>query len=154
MLAHVQYCLDLFFFPIPVAPLPWAPMALCALVAVLSPSRESAQTRVGYLAFAFFALLVALFQIHLHVDGVEVFMVWSLFLVQFKILGAIALAMTFLVRSNRTLWLLAGATAALAVFQLLTFLELVGQAMNWIARLYVVGVFTASAYRHRDWLSG
>jgi hypothetical protein len=154
MLVTVQYCLDLFFFPILRAPLPWVPLVLCSLTAVVSPSRQLAETRVGYLGFAFFALLVALFQVHLYVDGGEIFMAWGLFLLQFIILGSVAVAMTLRVRSNTTLWSLTGATAALAVFQALAFARVIEQPMNWIARGYVVGVFAASVYSYRDWLSG
>jgi hypothetical protein len=154
MLATVQYYLDLFFFPIGRAPLPWVPLMICVLIAAISPSRHLAETRVGYLGFAFFALLVALFQVHLYVDGGEIFMAWGLFLLQFVILGSVAVAMTLRVRSNTTLWSLTWATAALAVFQALAFARLIGQPMDWIARGYVVGVLAASVYGCRDWRSG
>jgi hypothetical protein len=154
MLSHIQYGLDLFFFPVLPVPIPWVPLLVCFVVAVLSPSRQLAQVRVGYLGFAFFALLVALFQIHLKVDGGEIFMAWGLFLGQFAVLAGLGVSMAYLVRSNPTLLALSVATAALAACQLLAFVGVLGASMNWIARLYVLTVLAAAAWRHRDWLSG
>lgn len=154
MLSHVQYGLDLFFFQALAVPIPWLPLLVCFVVAVLFPSRQLAQVRVGYLGFAFFALLVALFQIHLNVDGGEIFMAWGLFLGQFAVLGGLGVSMAYLVRSNPTLLALSVATAALAACQLMVFVGVLGASMNWIARLYVLMVLAAAAWRHRDWLSG
>jgi hypothetical protein len=36
----------------------------------------------------------------------------------------------------------------------MVFVGVLGASMNWIARLYVLMVLAAAAWRHRDWLSG
>jgi hypothetical protein len=153
MLPWIQYGLDVVFFPVRAVPLPWVPLLACLGIAVASPSRQLAQVRVGYLGFGFFALLVALFQIHLHVDGGETFMAWPMFLIQFVALGTLGALMSVLVRSSAGLWALVAATVALAICQGLAFAGVLGHSMNWIARAYVVLVLAISAYRNRDWRS-
>ena len=125
-------------------------MFVCVLLLKRS-RRKPTLVRVAYLGYAICALIVFLFQLHLYVDGPEIFIVFPLFLAPIVIFGSLALAMTVFVRSNMTLWMLGGSTLALGLFQFLTTYEFLAAFMNIIARSYVIFVVVASVYRRTEW---
>jgi hypothetical protein len=107
--------------------------------------------RIAYFGYALSGLVVALFQLHLYVDGPEIFMAFNLFLIPIVIAGGAAIAMTLAIKSDLALWVLCAATLALGCFQGLTFGGIIGSFMNVIARAYVLLVFVVSAYGRSDW---
>jgi ankyrin repeat protein len=113
--------------------------------------RDRGQIRNAYLGYALCALVVGLFQFHLYVDGPDIFMMFGLFLVPIVIAGVLAFSMTIVARSNVTLWILGGATLALGLFQVLTFMNVMGTFMNVVARAYVILILAICAYRRCEW---
>ena len=111
---------------------------------------ERGQIRIAYLGYAVCALVVGLFQLHLYVDGPDIFMMVGIFLFPIAIAAGLAIANTVGARSA-TLRILGGATLALALFQILTFMDIIGMFMNVIARAYVILVLIACIYRRREW---
>jgi hypothetical protein len=126
----------------------------CALifyvVLSLSSRPKRSQIRIAYLGYAVCALVVGLFQLHLYVDGPDIFMMFGIFLFPIAIAGGIAIINTVGARSA-TLRILGGATLALALFQILTFIDVIGALMNVIARGYVIFVLFACIYCRREW---
>jgi hypothetical protein len=120
------------------------------VVLSLSPRPERGQVRVAYLGYAVCALVVALFQLHLYVEGPDTFMMFGIFLFPIAIAAGIAIINTVGARSA-TLRILGGATLALALFQILTFIDVMGAFMNVIARAYVILVLFACIYCRREW---
>lgn len=132
---------------------PWVGILTCGAVAICSVRRGMATVRVGYVSFAFFALLVADFQIGLHLNGGDIFMLFAVYLAQFVILGSIGSLMASLSSSSGGgLRLLRRATVVLAACQVISFMGIISSLMNWIARAYVVLVFTVIAVRRREWM--
>jgi hypothetical protein len=111
---------------------------------------ERGQIRIAYLGYAVCALVVGFFQFHLYVDGPDIFMMFGIFLFPIVIAAGLAVANTVGARSA-TLRILGGATLALGLFQILTFMDIMGTFMNVIARAYVILVLIACIYRRREW---
>lgn len=125
-----------------------------ALYVALSRSsqRKRAQIRQAYLGYAVCALVVALLQLHLYVDGPEILMVFGLFLVPIAVSAAAAVLNT-VGAPSAALRTLAGATFALAGAQILSLTGAIGAFMNIIARSYVMLVLFICVYRYREWWS-
>jgi ankyrin repeat protein len=145
LLTHVQWLSDIV---VGVA-------LLCApilgVVIVKRSGRRQARMRLAYLGYGMCALVVALFQLHLYVDGPEIFMVFGLSLLPIAAFAAVGMAMTIAARSERALWLLGAATLALGLAQVATFIGLLGSFMNIVARGYVLLVLGTAAYRSGAW---
>jgi hypothetical protein len=125
-----------------------SPLACLAIGSYSRPGQG--EVRVGYLAYSLCAVVVGLFQLHLAVDGGDIFMVFDWFLAPIVIAAVLAFIMTAGAH-NRTLELLAGATLALGVAQVLAFADVLGTLMNWIALAYAAFVLGTAAWRWRDW---
>lgn len=151
---HVNVVLQLVQFALDVAviillacsPVIW-------FVIFVRSQRNRAWVRAGYLGYATCAAVVGLFQLHLYVDGPAIFMMFNWFAVPAVVAGTLALIMTITARFNVTLWILAGATGILGLFQVLTLMGIIGPLMNPIARAYVLIVLGAYAYRGLKWWS-
>jgi hypothetical protein len=110
-----------------------------------------AYARIAYLGYAACAMVVGLFQLHLHVDGPDIFMVYGVFLGPMAIAGALAFLGTVAAKLSVTLWILGGATAALALLQALTSIGFIGAIMDLAAIAYVIIVLVACAIRRDEW---
>ena len=123
----------------------------CPLILARASSRQQAAIRIAYLGYAACALVVGLFQFHLFIEGVDIFMALGLFLVPITISGGLAIVMTMATWTNVTLWILGVATIVLGLLQAATSIGGVGSFMNVIACVYAVTVLAACAYRRREW---
>lgn len=77
-------------------------------------------------------------------------MMFGIFLFPIAIAAGIAIINTVGARSA-ALRILGGATLALGLFQVLTFVDVIAAFMNVIARAYVILVLFACIYRRREW---
>jgi hypothetical protein len=139
----------MYFFDIAVLILLGCALILFVVISLWSRA-ERRQIRFAYLGYAVCALVVALFQFHLYVDGPDIFMIFDVFLFPIAIAAGVAIVSTVGARSA-TLRILGGATLALGLFQILTFMHIIGIFMNVIARAYVILVLIACIYRRREW---
>ncbi len=127
-------------------------LSISWMVVRRSSSRRLAQTRIAYLAYAVFALIIAHFQLLLFVEPEVYWYLGVLLLLPLAIAGAIAVAMSVAARPNTGLSVLGGATFALGGLQLLALGGLIGTWMNVIAWTYVVLVLCVIAYGRNSWL--
>jgi len=136
-------------------------LALCSLVipwmiVKLSTDRKVAQIRIAYFAYAVCALIIALFELLLWVEGPIIAMASGLLIVLFMlpaaIAGMVAVVLTVAARFNINLSVLGAATLALGGLQLLSFAGLIGTWMNVIAWAYVMLVLCVIVCGRHSWL--
>lgn len=124
----------------------------CGVILVKS-NREQVKIRIAYLGYGVCAMVVGVFQLNLYVEGPELFMMFIFYLVPIVLFGVLAFVMTILEQTNIMLWILAGSTILLGIFQLLVEYVRMGMLMNVTAYVYVSLVFATITYRQADWLS-
>lgn len=112
---------------------------------------------IAYLGYVCCAALVASFTAHFFLDGGDIYMMFSVWLMPFVVAATTALVMTLAIGRNGTLWTLALATTALGLAQAFAEQQ-VGGIGGGLARLmlviycaYAVLVLGLCAYRHDQW---
>jgi ankyrin repeat protein len=146
VLGHILFTADIM-----VATILACSTLCCPLILARASSRKRAAISIAYLGYAVCALVVGLFQLHLFTEGADIFMAFGLFLVPILISGGLAIVMTVATWTNVTLRILGFATIGLGLLQVAAPMVGVESFMNGIARVYVVTVLAACAYRRREW---
>lgn len=127
------------------------------LVSLVRCGWRQARFTIAYLGYICCAVLVASFAMHFFLDGGDIYMMFSLWLIPFAVAATVAFLMTLAIAPSGTLWTLTLVTTMLGLAQAFAERQPGGIGgglailMLVIYCAYAVLVLVVCAYRHDKW---